>query len=102
MAVMNITTDTFEQEVLKETKTVLVDFWADWCGPCKMLGPIIDQIAEEHPEIKVCKVNVDKEPSLAIDYKVMNIPNLIVFKNGEKVNQAIGVHSKSDIEAMVL
>ena len=102
MAVMNITADTFEQEVLKETKTVLVDFWADWCGPCKMLGPIIDQVAEEHPEIKVCKVNVDKEPSLAIDYKVMNIPNLIVFKNGEKVNQAIGVHSKSDIEAMVL
>lgn len=102
MAVMNITTDTFEEEVLKETKTVLVDFWADWCGPCKMLGPIVDQIAEEHPEIKVCKVNVDKEPSLAIDYKVMNIPNLIVFKNGEKVNQAIGVHSKSDIEAMIL
>ncbi|MDD6072422.1 MAG: thioredoxin [Clostridiales bacterium] len=102
MAVMNITTDTFEQEVLKETKTVLVDFWADWCGPCKMLGPIVDQIAEEHPEIKVCKVNVDKEPSLAMDYKIMNIPNLIVFKNGEKVNQAIGVHSKSDIEAMVL
>lgn len=102
MAVMNITADTFEQEVLKETKTVLVDFWADWCGPCKMLGPIIDQVAEEHPEIKVCKVNVDKEPSLAIDYKVMNIPNLIVFKNGEKVNQAIGVHSKSDIGAMVL
>ena len=102
MAVMNIPADTFAQEVLKETKTVLVDFWADWCGPCKMLGPIIDQVAEEHPEIKVCKVNVDKEPSLAIDYKVMNIPNLIVFKNGEKVNQAIGVHSKSDIEAMVL
>lgn len=102
MAVMNITTDTFEQEVLKETKTVLVDFWADWCGPCKMLGPIVDQIAEEHPEIKVCKVNVDEEPSLAMDYKIMNIPNLIVFKNGEKVNQAIGVHSKSDIEAMVL
>ena len=102
MAVMNITADTFEQEVLKETKTVLVDFWADWCGPCKMLGPIIDQIAKEHPEVKVCKVNVDKEPSLAIDYKVMNIPILLVFKNGEKVHQAIGVHSKSDIEAMIL
>ena len=102
MEVMNITAETFEQEVLKETKTVLVDFWADWCGPCKMLGPIIEQIAKEHPEVKVCKVNVDKEPSLAIDYKVMNIPNLLVFKNGEKVNQAIGVHSKSDIEAMIL
>ena len=102
MEVMNITAETFEQEVLKETKTVLVDFWADWCGPCKMLGPIIDQIAKEHPEVKVCKVNVDKEPSLAIDNKEMNIPNLLVFKNGEKVNQAIGVHSKSDIEAMIL
>lgn len=102
MAAMNITADTFEQEVLKAEQTVLVDFWADWCGPCKMLGPIIDQIADEHPEVKVCKVNVDKEPSLAIDYKVVNIPNLLVFKNGEKVNQAIGVHSKPDIEAMLV
>ncbi|MCM1180869.1 MAG: thioredoxin [Clostridium sp.] len=101
MAAINITADIFEQEVLKAEQTVLVDFWADWCGPCKMLGPIIDQIADEHPEVKVCKVNVDKEPSLAIDYKVVNIPNLLVFKNGEKVNQAIGVHSKSDIEAML-
>lgn len=101
MAAINITADTFEQEVLKAEQTVLVDFWADWCGPCKMLGPIIDQIADEHPEVKVCKVNVDKEPSLAIDYKVVNIPNLLVFKNGEKVNQAIGVHSKQDIEAML-
>lgn len=101
MAAINITADTFEQEVLKAEQTVLVDFWADWCGPCKMLGPIIDQIADAHPEVKVCKVNVDKEPSLAIDYKVVNIPNLLVFKNGEKVNQAIGVHSKQDIEAML-
>lgn len=101
MAAINITADTFEQEVLKAEQTVLVDFWADWCGPCKMLGPIIDQIADEHPEVKVCKVNVDKEPALAIDYKVVNIPNLLVFKNGEKVNQAIGVHSKQDIEAML-
>lgn len=101
MAAINITADTFEQEVLHAQQTVLVDFWADWCGPCKMLGPIIDQIADEHPEVKVCKVNVDQEPSLAIDYKVMNIPNLLVFKDGEKVNQAIGVHSKSDIEKML-
>jgi len=101
MAAINITADTFEQEVLKAEQTVLVDFWAGWCGPCKMLGPVIDQIADEHPEVKVCKVDVDKEPSLAIDYKVVNIPNLLVFKNGEKVNQAIGVHSKSDIEAML-
>ena len=79
----------------------MVDFWAAWCGPCKMLSPIVDQIAEEHPEIKVCKVNIDEEPSLAIDYKVMSIPTLLVFKNGEKVNMSIGVQSKSDIEAML-
>ena len=78
----------------------MVDFWAAWCGPCKMLSPIVDQIAEEHPEIKVCKVNIDEEPSLAIDYKVMSIPTLLVFKNGEKINMSIGVQSKSDIEAM--
>ena len=102
MSAVNITADTFEQEVLNAQQTVLVDFWADWCGPCKMLGPIIDQIADEHSEVKVCKVNVDKEPSLAIDYKVMNIPNLLVFRDGKIINQAIGVHSKSDIEKMLV
>ncbi len=101
MAVISVTTDSFEQEVLKAEQTVMVDFWAAWCGPCKMLSPIVDQIAEEHPEIKVCKVNIDEEPSLAIDYKVMSIPTLLVFKNGEKVNMSIGVQSKSDIEAML-
>ena len=101
MAVVHVTTDNFEQEVLKTEGIVMVDFWAAWCGPCKMLSPIVDQIAEEHPEIKVCKVNIDEEPSLAIDYKVMSIPTLLVFKNGEKVNMSIGVQSKSDIEAML-
>ena len=100
MAVVKLTAENFEQEVLKSDKPVLVDFYADWCGPCKMLSPIVDQIAEEHPEIKVCKVKIDEEPSLAIDYKVMSIPTLLVFKNGEKVNMSIGVQSKSDIEAM--
>ena len=101
MAVVHVTTDNFEQEVLKAEQTEMVDFWAAWCGPCKMLSPIVDQIAEEHPEIKVCKVNIDEEPSLAIDYKVMSIPTLLVFKNGEKVNMSIGVQTKSDIEAML-
>lgn len=101
MAVIRVTADNFEQEVLKTEGIVMVDFWAAWCGPCKMLSPIVDQIAEEHPEIKVCKVNIDEEPSLAIDYKVMSIPTLLVFKNGEKVNMSIGVQSKSDIEAML-
>lgn len=101
MAVISVTADNFEQEVLKTEGIVMVDFWAAWCGPCKMLSPIVDQIAEEHPEIKVCKVNIDEEPSLAIDYKVMSIPTLLVFKNGEKINMSIGVQSKSDIEAML-
>ncbi len=101
MAVISVTADNFEQEVLKTEGIVMVDFWAAWCGPCKMLSPIVDQIAEEHPEIKVCKVNIDEEPSLAIDYKVMSIPTLLVFKNGEKVNMSIGVQLKSDIEAML-
>ena len=101
MAVIRVTADNFEQEVLKTEGIVMVDFWAAWCGPCKMLSPIVDQIAEEHPEIKVCKVNIDEEPSLAIDCKVMSIPTLLVFKNGEKVNMSIGVQSKSDIEAML-
>lgn len=101
MAAIQVNVDSFQTEVLEADTLVLVDFWADWCGPCKMLGPIIDQIAQAHPEIRVCKVDVDANPSLAIDYGVMNIPNMIVFKNGEKVDQAIGVHSKSDIEAML-
>lgn len=101
MAVISVTADRFEQEVLQTEGIVMVDFWAAWCGPCKMLSPIVDQIAEEHPEIKVCKVNIDEEPSLAIDYKVMSIPTLLVFKNGEKINMSIGVQSKSDIEAML-
>lgn len=97
MAVVNITKDNFDEEILQSDKTVLVDFWAGWCGPCKMLGPIVDQIAEEHPEIKVGKVNIDEEPDLAIQYKVMNIPTLLVFKNGELANQSVGVISKTEI-----
>ncbi|MDO5156679.1 MAG: thioredoxin [Eubacteriales bacterium] len=101
MAVVQVTVDTFQQEVLEAEQVVLVDFWADWCGPCKMLGPIVDQIADQHTDVKVCKVNIDQNASLAIDYRVMNIPNLIVFKNGEQVDQLIGVHSKDDIEAVL-
>lgn len=101
MATVSITADNFEQEVLQAGQTVLVDFWAGWCGPCKMLSPIVEQIAEEHPEVKVCKVNIDEEASLAMDYKVMSIPTLLVFKNGSIANQSVGVQSKTDIEAML-
>lgn len=101
MAVVNVTKSSFENEVLKAEQTVLVDFWADWCMPCKMLAPIVDQIAEEHSEIKVCKVDIDKESALAMEYKVMSIPTLVVFKNGQIAGQTVGVQSKTDIEGML-
>ena len=97
MSVVNVTVDTFETEVLKAEGTVLVDFWAEWCAPCRMLSPIIDQIAEEKSDVKVCKVNIDEQSALAIDYKVMSIPTVLVFKNGEIVNKSIGVVSKSEL-----
>lgn len=97
MALVNVTKDNFEKEILKAEQTVLVDFWAGWCGPCKMLGPIVDQVAQEHPEIKVCKIDIDEQTELAMQYKVMNIPTLLVFKNGEVANQSVGVISKSEI-----
>ena len=97
MAELVITKDNFEQEVLKSEKPVLVDFWASWCGPCKMLSPVVSQIAEEHPEITVGKINVDEQQELAIQYQIMSIPSLLVFKNGELVNQSVGVIPKEAI-----
>lgn len=97
MLVIDVKTADFEAEVLKSDKTVLVDFWAVWCGPCRMLSPVVDQIAEENPDIKVCKVNVDEEQQLAIKYGVMSIPTLLVFKGGELVNQSVGVIPKEEV-----
>lgn len=101
MSVMKITSENFEQEVLKSEKITLVDFWADWCGPCKMLSPIVDEVASLHPEVKVCKVNVDEEPELAQQYNVMSIPLLLVFQNGSIKQKSVGVISKSQIEALI-
>ena len=101
MAALKITKMNFEEEVLKSDKPVLVDFWASWCGPCKMVGPIVEQIADEHPEFKVCKVNVDEEMELAQQYRVMSIPTLAVFKNGELVKQSVGFSPKEEIVAMI-
>ena len=101
MAVVTVTADNFEQEVLQSEKTVLVDFWAAWCGPCTMLSPMVDQVAEERPDIKVCKINVDDEPDLAVRFGVMSIPALKVFKGGAVVNETVGVQPKANILAML-
>ena len=96
-----ITKENFESEVLKSDKPVLIDFWAAWCGPCKMLSPVIDEIAEERSDIKVGKINVDEQPELASQFAVMSIPTLIVFKNGEIANKAIGVQPKDALLSML-
>lgn len=97
MSVITITKENFETEVLKSDKPVLVDFWAVWCGPCQMLSPIVDQIAEESNAIKVGKVNVDEQPELAQMFGVMSIPTLISFREGEVTNKSVGVISKEEI-----
>ncbi len=101
MAVMKVNKESFETEVLKAEGMVLVDFFADWCGPCKMLSPIVDEVAEENTDIKVFKINVDEEPELAMRYNVMSIPTLVVIQNGEEVNKSVGLVSKEDIIKMV-
>ncbi len=101
MAVVVVNQGNFEQEVLKSEKPVLLDFWASWCGPCRMVSPIVDEIAEEHPEIKVCKVNVDEEPELAAKFEVMSIPSLFVVKHGEIVNRGVGAKPKNQILEML-
>jgi thioredoxin 1 len=91
----------FEQEVLEAKETVLVDFWAPWCGPCRMQTPILEKFAEENPGIKVVKVNVDDNQELAMEYNISSIPSLLVFKNGEAVDFAVGLQSKSALENLV-
>ena len=100
MSEIIITTDNFEAEVLQADKTVLIDFWASWCGPCRMQGPILTQFADVHPEIKVGKVNVDEQPELAMQFQVMSIPTLAVFKDGKLIDQQAGVQSVEDLERM--
>ena len=97
MAVIHLTLENFEAEVIQSDKPVLVDFFAPWCGPCRMLSPIIDEIAEERTDVKVCKINTDEQEELAIRFGIMSIPTLIVFKNGEVVKKTMGVQPKAAI-----
>lgn len=101
MAYINVTKHNFELEVLQSDRPVLVDFWAAWCGPCRMVIPLIEEIAEEREDIKVVKINVDEEPELAAQYQIMSIPTLMVFKNGEIANQALGALPKHQILALL-
>lgn len=101
MSVVNINQSNFEAEVLNADKKVLVDFWAPWCGPCRMVSPIVDAIAEERSDIKVGKINVDDEEDLAVRFGIMSIPTLLVFEGGKIVNSAIGARSKEDILKML-
>ena len=97
MSALHITKNNFQSEVVNSDKPVLLDFWAPWCGPCRMVGPIMEEIAAERPDIKVAKVNVDEQPDLAGQFGVMSIPTLLLFENGKLVRQAVGARPKSGV-----
>lgn len=102
MSVVNLNESNFEEEVIKSEKTVLIDFWASWCGPCRMMSPVIDKIAENmKDQVKVCKINIDEEQSLAVKYNVMSIPTFIVFKNGKEEARSVGVQDEAEIVNML-
>ena len=101
MEIMKVTSANFEEEVLNSDKTVLIDFYADWCGPCKAYSPIVEAVASENEDIKVVKINVDNAQEIAYKYQVMSIPTTVIIKNGKEVNRAVGMMSKSDLVEMV-
>ncbi|MDY5986642.1 MAG: thioredoxin [Lachnoclostridium sp.] len=101
MAAIHLTKETFKQEVLESGIPVLVDFWAPWCGPCQMVLPIIEELGNELTDVKICKVNVDEQPELAREYRVMSIPTLMVFENGKMVKREMGAKPKNELLAML-
>ena len=101
MEIIHVTEATFKQEVLESDKPVLVDFWATWCGPCQMVLPIIEELAEEVTDVKICKVNVDEQMKIAKEYRVMSIPTLILFKDGKIAKQELGAKTKEELLEMI-
>ncbi len=101
MSVLHINHESFEKIIAQDGKTVLVDFWATWCGPCRMIAPVLEEVAKERPDVTVCKVDVDEERDLALEYGVSSIPTLLVFRDGKVVNQSIGAIPKERILAML-
>ena len=101
MSAMTITKNNFQEEVLQSSVPVLLDFWASWCGPCRMVAPVLEEIAAQRPDIKVGKINVDEQPELASQFGVMSIPTLLVFRDGKLVNQAVGARPKAGVLALL-
>ena len=102
MSVISLNEKNFEDEVLKSEKTVFIDFWASWCGTCRMMSAVVDELAEEMGDsVKVCKINIDEEKNLAVQYNVMSIPTFIVLKNGREVNRSVGVQDKEELKNML-
>lgn len=101
MAVITITKENFQSEVVQSDKPILLDFWATWCGPCRMVSPIVDQIADERSDIKVGKINVDEQPELAQQFRIISIPTLVVMKDGQIENKAVGAMPKEEILALL-
>lgn len=101
MAALHLTAENFRKEVLEYEGTAMVDFWASWCGPCQMVGPIIEEISEEVKDAKICKVNVDEQPDIAGKYNVMSIPTIIIFKNGEPAAVSVGAKPKAELLSLL-
>ena len=101
MSIINLTKDSYHNEVMETEKGVVIDFWATWCGPCKMMAPVVEEVAKDYPDVKVCKVNVDEEPELSNAFKIVSIPTIVVIKNGEIIDSVVGYRPKEDIEKII-
>ena len=101
MSIINLTKDSYHNEVMETEKVVVIDFWATWCGPCKMMAPVVEEVAKDYPDVKVCKVNVDEEPELSNAFRIVSIPTIVVIKNGEIIDSVVGYRPKEDIEKII-